>query len=97
MIKDWRLEHLETQPYLRGASFVRKPYRAYRPDWEHDHCAACWVAFAVPGGDDRDVLHEGYATTDSFIRGADYEWVCTPCFKEFAAEMAWVEETSTKQ
>jgi hypothetical protein len=28
---DWRLRHLETQPYLRGVSFARKPYRAPRP------------------------------------------------------------------
>ena len=32
MTKDWRLQHLETQPYLRGVSFVRKPYRAPRLD-----------------------------------------------------------------
>jgi hypothetical protein len=61
MTKDWRLEHLETQPYLRGAAFTRKPYRAYSATWEHDHCAGCWAKFMEPPAEE---LHEGYATTE---------------------------------
>jgi hypothetical protein len=94
MSKDWRLEHLETQPYLRGVAFARKPYREYRPGWAHDHCVACWAKLEAESSDSEpDSLHEGYATTDSFVRGAEYEWVCVPCFEEFAATMAWVDET----
>lgn len=33
-----------------------------------------------------DVLTAGYATTASFARGEDYEWVCATCYADFAAE-----------
>src|SRR5689334_3373700 len=76
--QDWRLEHLKTQPYLRGVSWARKTYRMPSPTWDHDHCVACWAKFAeehiVP-----DSLREGYATTEDYPRGAEYEWVCIPC------------------
>ena len=89
MTKDWRLEHLETQPYLRGVSFVLKPYKAPSPRWDHDHCVACWATLAEPGTAGREIVHEGYATTADFPRGADYDWVCVPCFNQFHEVMAW--------
>jgi hypothetical protein len=89
--RDWRLEQLETQPYLRGVGFTRKPYREYRPGWDHDHCAACGMKLAEPELAGEDIVHEGYATTEDFVRGADYEWVCIPCFALFRDEMGWIE------
>ncbi|QPQ54260.1 hypothetical protein IC614_07770 [Allosphingosinicella flava] len=89
MADDWRLVHLKEQPFLQGQSFIRKSYKAYRPGWEHDHCAACWATIAEPGQSDEAACHEGYATTADYVRGADYEWVCVPCFDEFKAVMAW--------
>jgi hypothetical protein len=90
--KDWRLEQLEAYPHLRGVAFVRKPYRAYSPRWDHDHCAACWAKLAtwdfIP-----DALHEGYATTRDYVKGADYIWVCVPCFDEFREIMSWEDVT----
>jgi hypothetical protein len=92
MTKDWRLQHLETQPYLRGVSFVRKPYRAPRPRWDHDHCVACWAKLAEPGYlENPDIVPEGYATTAEFVRGADYDWVCSECFHQFRELMEWKE------
>lgn len=91
MSKDWRLQHLETQPYLRGVCFLRKPYKRPRPEWDHDHCVACWAKLAEPEMESEDVIHEGYATTASYVRGADYEWVCPTCFEEFKSDMGWVE------
>jgi len=96
MADDWRLEHLETQPYLRGVAFVRKQYRAYRPDWAHDHCAGCWTKLAEPGVGLKDAISEGFATTDAYIRGAEYEWVCPDCFALFSEPMGWVDETPVK-
>jgi hypothetical protein len=94
--KDWRLRHLETQPYLRGVSFIRRPYRATRPGWEHDHCVACWATLIEPGmiagwsiDKAADVVHEGYATTANFTRGPEYDWVCVPCFQLFREVMGW--------
>ncbi len=91
MTKDWRLQHLETQPYLRGVTFVRKPYKAPRLGWEHDHCVACWATFAEPEIKGPDIIHDGYATTADFVRGADYDWVCSECFELFRDPMDWKE------
>jgi hypothetical protein len=89
MSKDWRLVNLADRPSLQGVAFVRKPYRAYRAGWEHDHCVACNVTLAEPEIKGEDIIHQGYATTSSYVRGADYEWVCQPCFAAFQAIMDW--------
>jgi hypothetical protein len=90
--KDWRLEQLEAYPHQRGVAFVRKSYRQRSPQSDHDHCAACWATFAtwdfIPAA-----LHEGYATTREFVYGADYIWVCVPCFDEFREVMDWKDVT----
>lgn len=91
MADDWRLENLRTQPYLRCVSFVRKPYSEYRPGWDHDHCVGCGVRLAERGFSTHDVIHEGYATTSDFVRGADYDWVCPECFADFRDAMGWRE------
>jgi hypothetical protein len=56
-----------------------------------DHCAACWATLTEPGIEGENFLHEGYATTAEYVRGAEYEWVCVPCFERFGADMAWVD------
>ena len=94
MTKDWRLENLEDPPRLRDVSFVRKPYREYRPGWDHDHCAGCWTKLAEPEliqGD--DIVHEGYATTSAYEMGAEYVWVCVTCFQLFREDMGWRDVT----
>lgn len=53
---DSRSEILEALPFLRGQSFALKAYGAYRPGWEHDHCAVCSVKFTEPGVEGDDVL-----------------------------------------
>ncbi len=88
---DWRLDHLNTQPYLRGVKFRRAPYKAPRPGWDHDHCVGCWATFAEFESDKEQILHEGYATCDDYPKGAQYEWVCPECFKDFREVMSWVE------
>jgi hypothetical protein len=93
MTEDWRAQMLETIPYLRGQSFVRKSYKAYRPDWEHDHCAVCGVKLMEPGAEHADVVHEGYATTPAYEHGADYEWVCAECFSASQDVMRWTDAT----
>ena len=92
MSKDWRLENLESNPLLRGARFIRKPYRMYAPNWDHDHCAGCWVKFMEIGTDSphETILHEGFEVTDDYPKGAEYEWVCPSCFEEFGQAMEFV-------
>jgi hypothetical protein len=91
MVEDWRADILQILPYLRGQSFVRKPYTEYRPGWDHDHCAVCAVTFAEFDVEGEDVLHEGYAITATYEKGADYEWVCAECFEASNARMGWRE------
>jgi len=84
---------LGTLPYLRGQDFIRKPYKAYRHDWEHDHCAVCGVTLMEPGAEGKDILHEGYATTPGYQYGEDYEWVCAECFAASKDTMDWRDVT----
>jgi hypothetical protein len=93
MVEDWRREVLETLPYLRGLSFVRKPYRQYRPGWDHDYCAVCGAKLAEPGFEGEDTLHEGYGTTSEYEHGADYEWICHECFAASKDAMGWKDAT----
>lgn len=97
MSKDWRLAHLETQPYLRGVAFVRKQYRKPGPRWNHDHCVACWAKLVETGVSSPDVIHEGYATTSEYARGENYDWVCESCFELFRSAMEWRDETTSTQ
>ena len=92
MTKDWRLQNLESQP-LRGVRWVRKVYRVRRPDWTHDHCVGCWAKLMEPGVEGDDIIHEGYATTEDYTRGADYDWVCPSCYELFRDDMEWVDVT----
>jgi len=73
---DWRYQGAAL---LKGQSFVWKPYGAYREGWDHDHCAGCMATFSnAPGVDS---LHEGWAVTSDYPKGADYEWLCADCFE----------------
>jgi hypothetical protein len=36
-----------------------------------------------------DVLTEGPTTTTSHEQGADYHWICKPCFDDFAERFGW--------
>jgi hypothetical protein len=72
---------------LENVLFIRKRYRQYSPDWDHDHCAACWAKVAE--WDEPGILHEGYATTAEYEQGEDYDWVCASCFDELQVDMGW--------
>ena len=69
--EDWRLRGQED--YLQGATLIRKHYKAWSDDWEHDHCEFCWAKFMDPNfspehkrfiAEDPEVLTEGYAVHD---------------------------------
>ena len=95
MEKDWRLERLEEQEYLPGIRLQRMRYREYRPDWDHDHCVACWAKFTVSDFPEQPTLHEGYTTCSDFEQGAEYWWVCPGCFSLFREAMGWTEVASS--
>ena len=94
---DWRRSGQEE--YLPpGTEFARRPYRAYREDWDHDHCEFCWatlVEAGSPASKRDESLTEGYATTDHHPKGADYHWVCPACFEDFSEELGWLEVPAT--
>jgi hypothetical protein len=81
---DWRLDFCK---HLRGVRLRHAKWVQPHPDWDHDHCAACWRKFS-----DRiapDVQHEGFATCEDYKYGADYDWVCEQCFRELKDVMGW--------
>ena len=81
--EDWRIDCCYR---LEGHSFRRKPYYERSERWDHDHCTACSGKFSlrIPGA-----LTEGYAVTEEYEHGADYEWVCTKCFEELRETLSW--------
>jgi hypothetical protein len=74
---DWRRQGQER--WLAGVRLIGRPYRLYRPGWDHDHCSFCWAKFSFYPGD----LTWGYATED------DYHWICSCCFEDFKEEFRW--------
>jgi hypothetical protein len=92
MADDLRLEHLRTQPFLRGVRFRFAKYRAYRPSWDHDHCAGCWVKFMEHGSEREPIQTEGYTTGEDYEKGPEYEWVCRTCFADLKDAMGWTED-----
>jgi len=91
MEKDWRYEHLQTQPYLLGVRWEMKVYKAPHADWDHDHCVGCWAKFMENDSPVEPIEHTGYATTAEYPKGAQYEWVCKKCFADFSDAMGWTE------
>ena len=87
--EDWRLEILSSRPHLRGAAFLFRPYQRYSPDWDHDHCAACFIKLTEPGIGDVNVVHSGYAIAEMPGHRAGYWWVCTLCFDDLSDTMEW--------
>jgi hypothetical protein len=56
--------------YFRGATLIRKRYRAWSDEWDHDHCEYCAAKFMDPTHSAEDakfisgnpeILTEGYA------------------------------------
>lgn len=80
-------DRLDNVKRLKGQKFRWKTYKMPRPDRDHNHCAACWAKFAEFGGS--DILHEGYAITEAYDKGADYEWVCQSCFEALKDRLQW--------
>jgi hypothetical protein len=77
--KDWRLTNQER--YLKGVALRWRKYQPANPSNDHDHCEFCYSKFMVQNLP--DVLHEGYATEDS------YRWICKPCFEDFKELFQW--------
>jgi hypothetical protein len=77
---------------ISGAQPSGKPYRAWRADWEHDHCAFCWRKLVEEGtpSDDPETQTQGYAALGRGPQGEDdYHWVCDKCFADFRDRFGW--------
>lgn len=82
MTDDWRL--MGQERVLQGATLYWTAYRQPSPNWDHDHCAFCWVRFMERGAvTPDDALQEGYCTEDR------YHWVCESCAKDFVERFAF--------
>lgn len=73
-------DRLDNVKRLKGQKFRWKTYEMPRPDWDHDHCAACWAKFAET--ESPEISHEGYAVIEEYDKGAHYEWAWASCFED---------------
>jgi len=74
---DWRLQGQEN--FLQNVHLVKKKYKKFRNDWDHDHCEFCGEKFSEHKSD----LNKGYATNDN------YHWICSNCYNDFKAIFNW--------
>jgi hypothetical protein len=90
---DWR----RTSPgATRGTRFRWRAYVPPKPEWDHDHCLFCWAKFVPRSEEGKDwltkdqhtIYFEGYATVER--NGSGFEWICRPCFDDFADELEFV-------
>jgi hypothetical protein len=51
------------------------------------------VKIAEPSMAGDGMIHEGYAVTEAYEKGADYEWVCSSCFDVAKDKMSWRDAT----
>jgi hypothetical protein len=69
---------------LEGYGWRRAPWARppNNPEWDHDHCVACWAKFSdnVP-----DAFRKGHTHG---VAPAE-EWVCDECFSRLAKELRW--------
>jgi hypothetical protein len=79
-------ENLEYLGALKGLTLWWSAWTRPKPEWNHEHCAACWAKFS---DDIPDTLREGYATGRDYRLGARYEWVCEECFSKLKDQMNW--------
>src|SRR5947207_12022537 len=84
---DWRLGHAKTYD---GATWHRRRYFIWKPNWDHDHCEFCFASFEVPGSkaaQDDDTQTEGWTSEDdttgsaipaspTFERGSSGKYAC---------------------
>jgi hypothetical protein len=79
--RDWRLMGQAT--WLAGRELQWRDWTAYRPGWDHDHCAFCWAEIASVATDHAPFT-AGYVTTDDH-----YTWICSVCFADFKDSFGW--------
>ncbi len=88
---DWRLTNQVR--YLSGVALHWRTWSPSRPadaggDWDHDHCAFCWVHFGDHiFEDDPDTQVAGFSTDDSV------HWIGQTCCEDFHAQFGWVVAT----
>lgn len=70
---------------LRDQPLQFKRYSQWSEEWNHDHCVACGATFSELEG--LEHLHEGWATTDAYDLGAEYDWLCQACVQELQLEL----------
>jgi hypothetical protein len=79
-------EKLDYLDALKGLTWCRSAWTPSKPEWDHDHCAACWTKFSDTIA---DTLREGYTTGLDYRLGSRYEWVCEACFSRLKDQKGW--------
>ena len=87
-MEDWRLKN--GGEYLKGLSWSWKAYKAYRDNWDHDHCELCMAKFTEGSENNANDLAEGYSANNN------YRWICEGCFNDFKDLYRWNKEPSAE-
>lgn len=93
------LQHrIEEADYCLGLTFLRKRWHrpSDNPDWDHDHCAACWARIWDRPEAEAGSFGEGYASVADARWPDDYHWLCPPCFAALRAPLD-LKEQEAKQ
>lgn len=77
----------EMAEYQRGVCWEWKWWTQREGHWNHDHCIGCWATFTEVDGP--DFLRAGYTTREEHPNGADYWWLCEPCYEEHKSRLGW--------
>lgn len=78
--------------YPVGTVLERRPYKAPKAAWDHDHCIFCWAKFVDPHLSEasrRAIQGDPEILTSGYTKESVGEWVCPSCFDEFAERFGW--------
>lgn len=95
--RDWRLDLGPEN--LFDTTLVKKRYRAWSEDWEHEHCVYCTAKFMDPLFSDLvaqqiketpEILTVGFVVQHASPGGKpDSQWVCETCAQDFCELFRW--------
>src|SRR6266851_3998236 len=79
---DWLAWHDDA---LKGVTLHRRTYFQWAPNWDHDHCEFCQIAFVVAG----DAFARPPYATEGWTIDDEYSWICDRCFETYRARFGW--------
>jgi hypothetical protein len=82
LVEGWLASY---EPAFNGVMLHRRQYFQWAPNWDHDHCEFCSIAFVVKGDASAQPpnVAEGWTTDD------ESNWICNSCFEKYRERFDW--------